>query len=75
MGVGMVSEVTSGQNQAPQLPSDGMNRLGETTSPYLLQHQHNPVNWYPWGEDAFEAARAQNKPIFLSIGYSTCYIY
>ncbi len=73
MGVGMVSEVTSGQNQAPQLPSDGMNRLGETTSPYLLQHQHNPVNWYPWGEDAFEAARAQNKPIFLSIGYSTCY--
>ncbi len=53
--------------------NQGRNRLGETTSPYLLQHQYNPVHWYPWGEEAFEAARAQNKPIFLSIGYSTCY--
>ncbi len=49
------------------------NRLINETSPYLLQHAHNPVNWYAWGPDAFEAARAQNKPIFLSIGYSTCY--
>ncbi|MBC8309892.1 MAG: DUF255 domain-containing protein [Phycisphaerales bacterium] len=63
----------TGQDQTPALPSDGTNRLGETTSPYLLQHQHNPVHWYPWGEEAFEAARSQNKPIFLSIGYSTCY--
>ncbi len=49
------------------------NRLADSTSPYLLQHAHNPVDWYPWGEEAFEAAREQNKPIFLSIGYSTCY--
>src|SRR5258708_6657358 len=49
------------------------NRLSHETSPYLLQHQHNPVDWYPWGEEAFAAARAQNKPIFLSVGYSTCY--
>jgi len=49
------------------------NRLINETSPYLLQHAHNPVDWYPWGEEAFEAARKQDKPIFLSIGYSTCY--
>jgi len=49
------------------------NRLAQESSPYLLQHQHNPVDWYPWGEEAFEAAREQNKPIFLSVGYSTCY--
>jgi hypothetical protein len=42
-------------------------------SPYLLQHAHNPVDWYPWGEEAFAAARAQDKPIFLSVGYSTCH--
>lgn len=49
------------------------NRLARESSPYLLQHQHNPVDWYPWGPEAFAAARAQNKPIFLSVGYSTCY--
>jgi uncharacterized protein YyaL (SSP411 family) len=49
------------------------NRLAKETSPYLLQHQHNPVDWYAWGPEAFEAARTQNKPIFLSVGYSTCY--
>jgi len=49
------------------------NRLINETSPYLQQHAHNPVNWYPWGPEAFEAARAAGKPIFLSIGYSTCY--
>ena len=49
------------------------NRLSQETSPYLLQHRHNPVDWYPWGEEAFAAARAQDKPIFLSVGYSTCY--
>ena len=49
------------------------NRLSGETSPYLLQHQHNPVDWYPWGPDAFAAAISQNKPIFLSVGYSTCY--
>jgi len=49
------------------------NRLIHETSPYLLQHAHNPVDWYSWGPDAFDAARTQNKPIFLSVGYSTCY--
>ncbi len=49
------------------------NRLSREKSPYLLQHQHNPVDWYPWGEEAFARARRENKPIFLSIGYSTCH--
>ena len=50
-----------------------MNRLAEEQSPYLLQHAANPVDWYAWGEDAFARARAEDKPIFLSIGYSTCH--
>ena len=50
-----------------------MNRLADATSPYLLQHKTNPVDWYTWGEAAFAAARAENKPIFLSVGYSTCH--
>ena len=49
------------------------NHLANTHSPYLMQHQHNPVDWYPWGEEAFEKARREDKPIFLSIGYSTCH--
>src|SRR5438477_4709311 len=49
------------------------NRLINETSPYLLQHAHNPVDWYSWGPDAIEASRRLNKPIFLSVGYSTCY--
>ncbi len=49
------------------------NRLASEKSPYLLQHAHNPVNWYPWGPEAFETARRENKPIFLSVGYSTCH--
>jgi uncharacterized protein len=49
------------------------NRLAKEKSPYLLQHAHNPVDWYPWGEEAFAKARRENKPIFLSIGYSTCH--
>jgi uncharacterized protein len=49
------------------------NRLATEKSPYLLQHAYNPVEWYPWGEEAFEIARHTDKPIFLSIGYSTCY--
>ena len=50
-----------------------MNRLGLERSPYLLQHASNPVDWFPWGEDAFTRARAEDKPVFLSIGYSTCH--
>ncbi len=49
------------------------NRLIHESSPYLLQHAHNPVDWFPWGDEAFEKARRENKPIFLSIGYSTCH--
>ncbi|TWT58119.1 Cellobiose 2-epimerase [Thalassoglobus neptunius] len=49
------------------------NRLIHESSPYLLLHAHNPVDWYPWGPEAFNKARAQNKPIFLSIGYSSCF--
>ncbi len=49
------------------------NRLINQTSPYLLQHAHNPVDWYPWSEEAFERAKKENKPVFLSIGYSTCH--
>ena len=49
------------------------NRLAHERSPYLLQHASNPVDWYPWGEEAFERARREDKPIFLSIGYSTCH--
>ncbi len=50
-----------------------MNRLIDEKSPYLLQHAQNPVDWYPWGEEAFAKARAEDKPIFLSVGYSTCH--
>ncbi len=50
-----------------------MNKLSKEKSPYLLQHANNPVDWYPWGEEAFEKAKQENKPIFLSIGYSTCH--
>src|ERR671929_1620831 len=49
------------------------NRLAHETSPYLLQHAYNPVEWYPWGEDAFQRAKKEDKPIFLSIGYSACH--
>jgi hypothetical protein len=59
-----------------KLPSDGgpeHNRLVFEKSPYLLQHARNPVDWYPWGKHAFEKARKEDKPIFLSIGYSTCH--
>src|SRR6266536_1441193 len=50
-----------------------MNRLARERSPYLLQHAQNPVEWFPWGDEAFAKARAEDKPIFLSIGYSTCH--
>lgn len=49
------------------------NRLINEKSPYLLQHAYNPVQWFPWGEEAFEKARHENKPVFLSIGYS-CHV-
>ena len=49
------------------------NRLAQETSPYLLQHKNNPVDWYPWSEEAFERARAEDKPVLLSVGYSACH--
>jgi hypothetical protein len=55
--------------QEPAMP----NRLSDETSPYLLQHAHNPVEWYPWGEEALHQAQAEDKPIFLSIGYAACH--
>jgi uncharacterized protein YyaL (SSP411 family) len=61
------SEKLSSPNAKPY------NRLIHEKSPYLLQHAHNPIHWYAWGEEALKAARDQNKPIFLSIGYSTCH--
>lgn len=57
----------------PATTKNTPNRLQHETSPYLLQHADNPVNWYPWCEEAFEKAKAEDKPIFLSIGYSTCH--
>jgi uncharacterized protein YyaL (SSP411 family) len=67
--------VTSSDTFAEPTPahSEHMNRLAHEKSPYLLQHAHNPVDWYPWGEEAFAKARRENKPIFLSVGYSTCH--
>src|SRR4026208_1926581 len=49
------------------------NRLIHETSPYLLQHASNPVDWYPWGPEALQAAKTQNRPILLSVGYSACH--
>src|SRR6266850_1750364 len=64
------SDVFTGQTAARP---EHTNRLAHEKSPYLLQHAHNPVDWYPWGEEAFAKARRENKPIFLSVGYSTCH--
>ena len=64
--------VTANHNPAGPTTTQ-TNRLAHEKSPYLLQHAHNPVQWYPWGEEAFAKARKENKPIFLSIGYSTCH--
>ena len=50
-----------------------MNRLAESTSPYLRQHKDNPVDWYPWGDEAFAEARRRNVPVMLSVGYSACH--
>ena len=50
-----------------------MNRLAGATSPYLLQHAENPVDWYEWGDDAFDRARAEDRPLLVSVGYSSCH--
>ncbi|KAK0581385.1 hypothetical protein LWI29_013141 [Acer saccharum] len=74
--VGTPSWVLAMAEQTPTSTSHSLkhsNRLATEHSPYLLQHAHNPVDWYPWGEEAFAEARKRDVPIFLSIGYSTCH--
>ena len=61
------------QNNAMTKKEIKQNRLKNSQSPYLLQHSSNPVDWYPWSDAAFKKAKKENKPIFLSIGYSTCH--
>ncbi len=68
-----LSPVATATAAPPPVHYDHTNRLIREKSPYLLQHAHNPVDWYPWGPEAFARARTENKPIFLSIGYSTCH--
>jgi len=68
----MASYSTSEGKEKSKMEHTG-NRLQYEKSPYLLQHKDNPVDWYPWGKEAFEKAKRENKPIFLSIGYSTCH--
>jgi len=60
-------------DRGPRPPPPGKNRLAFETSPYLLQHQDNPVDWYPWGDEAFARAKAEDKPVLVSIGYSSCH--
>ncbi len=69
----MISPMSSITTNVPASGNKHTNRLAREKSPYLLQHAHNPVDWMAWGEEAFEKARRENKPIFLSIGYSTCH--
>ncbi|HEX5105423.1 MAG TPA: thioredoxin domain-containing protein [Pirellulaceae bacterium] len=70
----IVSGPLSAEEPAKSKPSpQHTNRLAKETSPYLLQHAHNPVDWYPWGEEALAKAKKENKLIFLSVGYSSCH--
>ncbi|MSQ91139.1 MAG: thioredoxin domain-containing protein [Phycisphaerales bacterium] len=70
----MTAQGSPSQDAAAQdAPQHSANHLARATSPYLLQHAHNPVDWYPWGDEALARARVEDKPIFLSVGYSTCY--
>src|SRR5689334_17539860 len=71
--VGVLAALATAVVSAQTPPQSHTNRLISEKSPYLQLHAHNPVDWYPWGDEAFEKARRENKPIFLSIGYSTCH--
>ncbi len=68
-----MSTSPSTQSAAPNVPGNGRNRLAAETSPYLLQHQDNPVDWWPWGPEALAEARRRDKPILLSVGYAACH--
>lgn len=70
---GMTTQLVAADDVASTKPKERSNRLAKETSPYLLMHAHNPVDWYPWGPEAFEKAKQEGKLIFLSIGYSSCY--
>jgi hypothetical protein len=59
--------------QAPTGQKENHNRHIDESSPYLLQHATNPIDWFPWGPEAFDKAKREDKPVFLSIGYSTCH--
>ena len=73
-GIAMVLALLAMSEAVPgDSPTTPENRLARESSPYLLQHRHNPVDWYPWGAEALARAKAEDKPIFLSIGYSTCH--
>ena len=72
-GLALLSTFTIAAGSEEEASGRSPNRLFNQTSPYLLQHAYNPVDWYPWGEEAFSKARAEGKMIFLSIGYSTCH--
>src|SRR4051794_20316782 len=65
--------VASADSADPKTKRKVRNRLGHETSPYLLMHAHNPTDWHAWGPEAFEKAKKENKLIFLSIGYSSCF--
>jgi uncharacterized protein len=69
--VSMINDPFPGKDDPLAIPP--ANRLLSEKSPYLLQHAHNPVHWYPWGEEAFQAAAREDRPVFLSVGYSTCH--
>ena len=73
IGVALLSLPVLRAQTTDSSASEHTNRLIHEKSPYLLQHARNPVDWYPWGEEAFAKARQENKPIFLSVGYSTCH--
>ncbi|KFB45224.1 AGAP008252-PA-like protein [Anopheles sinensis] len=72
-GITTMDANSSGSSSDTQKEPKFTNRLKQEKSPYLLQHAHNPVEWYPWGEEAIQRARDENKLIFLSVGYSTCH--
>ena len=71
--VGATGAAAPAIKEASKAEPSHTNRLAKEKSPYLLQHAHNPVDWYPWGAEAFAKAKKENKPIFLSVGYSTCH--
>ena len=77
LGAGLTLAHDPEKRSTPSAESQGhsvyTNRLIDSRDPYLLLHAHNPVDWYPWGNEALAKAKRENKPVFISIGYSTCY--